>query len=152
MKWVFWGSAAALAYTYFGYPGWLWLRSRYHARPVHASLCTPSISIVMVVRNEGAVLERKLKNLLELDYPLDLSEIVVISDGSTDATNQILNYHSADRRVRVVLNPDSRGKAAGLSDTIAMARGKILTLTNAHQKSETAAMRMLPQKFANPLL
>ncbi len=122
MKLVFWSSAAALAYTYFGYPAWLWLRSRYRPRPVRSAAYTPSLSVVMVVRNEAAVLERKLKNLLELDYPEELSEIVVVSDGSMDDSNRILNYHSADARVRIIVNSDSRGKAAGLNDAIAAAR------------------------------
>ncbi len=150
MKWVFWGSAAFLAYTYIGYAGWLWLRSRIRQRPVCASEHTPTISTVMVVRNEAAVLERKLKNLLELDYPPESSEIVVVSDGSTDATNQILAYYSADRRVRVVLNPESRGKAASLNDAIAVARGEIVMFTDARQKIETTALRLLVRNFADP--
>jgi cellulose synthase/poly-beta-1,6-N-acetylglucosamine synthase-like glycosyltransferase len=152
MKLVFWGSAAVLAYTYFGYPAWLWLRCRYRARPVHASPNTPSVSIVMVVRNEAAVLERKLKNLLELDYPKELSEIIVISDGSTDTTDEILNYHAADRRVRIILNPESRGKAACLNDAIDAARGEIIVFTDARQKVEAGALRLLAQQFADSLV
>ena len=64
MKWLFWGSATILAYTYFGYPAWLWLRTRYRPRPVDAAEFTPSVSIVMVVRNETAMMDLKLKNLL----------------------------------------------------------------------------------------
>jgi biofilm PGA synthesis N-glycosyltransferase PgaC len=150
MKWVFWGSTAVLAYTYVGYAGWLWLRGHYRRRPVQAAERTPSLSMVMVVRNEAAVLERKLKNLLALDYPQECSEIVVVSDGSTDATNQILTYYSADRRVRVILNPDSRGKAAGLNDAIAIARGEIVMFTDARQKIEAGALRLLASNFADP--
>ena len=150
MRWLFWGSAAALAYTYLGYAGWLWLRGRVRRRPVNASTYRPSISIVMVVRNEAAVLEKKIKNLLELDYPDELREVVVVSDGSTDATSQILNYHAADRRVRVVLHPESRGKAAGLNDAIAAARGEIVMFTDARQRIERDAMRLLADQFADP--
>ena len=82
MKWVFWFSAALLAYTYAGYPAWLWVRSRLRYRPVKSASSAPSVSIVMIVRNEAAALERKLKNLLSLDYPAGSSEIVVVSDGS----------------------------------------------------------------------
>jgi biofilm PGA synthesis N-glycosyltransferase PgaC len=149
VKLVFWCSVAVLAYTYFGYPAWLWLRSRYRHQPVHASPIVPSVSIVMVVRNEAAVLERKLNNLLELDYPRDLSEIVVVSDGSTDATDQILNYYAADRRVRIVVKPDSRGKAACLNEAIAVARGEIIVFTDARQKIEPEAMRLLAQQFGD---
>ncbi len=139
-----------LAYTYFGYPAWLWLRTRYRPRPVHAAAFTPSVSIVMVVRNEAAVLERKLQNLLELDYPRDLAEIVVVSDGSIDATNKILDYYAADRRVRFVMNPESHGKGAGLNSGIAATRGEIVVFTDARQKIESTALRLLTETFADP--
>ncbi len=150
MKWLFWGSASVLAYTYFGYPAWLWLRTRYRPRPVHAAACTPSVSIVMVVRNEAAVLERKLQNLRELNYPSDLAEIIVVSDGSTDSTNQILEDYRVDPRVRVLLNPESRGKAAGLDDAIAAARHDIVVFTDARQPIEHDALRLLLESFADP--
>jgi biofilm PGA synthesis N-glycosyltransferase PgaC len=150
MKWLFWGSATVLAYTYFGYPAWLWLRTRYRPRPVLAAAFTPSVSIVMVVRNEAAVLERKLQNLLALNYPKDLAEIIVVSDGSTDATNKILDYYGADRRVRVLLSPEAHGKAAGLNGALAAARGDIVMFTDARQKIEPDALRLLTETFADP--
>ena len=149
MKWVFWGAGALLTYTYFGYAAWLWFRSRYYRTEVHASSQTPSVSIVMIVRNEAAVIERKLRNLLELDYPAKLCEIIVVSDGSTDATNDILSQYANDLRVRVRLNPDSRGKAAGLNDAIAMARFEIVLFTDARQKIEPGAIRLLAETFAD---
>jgi poly-beta-1,6-N-acetyl-D-glucosamine synthase len=150
MKFVFWISAALLAYTYLGYPAWLWLRSRYRPRPVNAASYTPSISIVLVVRNEAAVLETKVKNLLALDYPEDLSEIVVVSDGSTDKTNEILNYYAADRRVRTVLHAESRGKAACLNDAVAVARGELIVFNDARQKIESGALPLLASQFNDP--
>lgn len=149
MRWFFWTSAAALAYTYCGYPAWLWLRSRIRRRPVRTAAFAPSISIVVVVRNEGEVIERKLKNLLHLNYPPELSEIVVVSDGSSDATNDILNYHAADCRVRTVLNSESRGKAASLNDAIAAARGEIVVFTDARQQIEPEALRLLMEMFGD---
>jgi cellulose synthase/poly-beta-1,6-N-acetylglucosamine synthase-like glycosyltransferase len=103
----------------------------------------------MIVRNEAAVIERKLRNLLELDYPAKLCEIIVVSDGSTDATNDILSQYANDLRVRVRLNPDSRGKAAGLNDAIAMARFEIVLFTDARQKIEPGAIRLLAETFAD---
>ncbi|HEX6803391.1 MAG TPA: glycosyltransferase family 2 protein [Terriglobales bacterium] len=150
MKWVFWISAAILAYMYVGYAAWLWLRGRFRRLPVQAAAYEPSISMVMVVRNEAAVLERKLKNLLGLDYPKELSEIVVVSDGSTDRTNEILNYYSADRRLRIVLHPEPRGKAAGLNDATAAARGEMVLFTDARQMLERDSVRLLAQQFADP--
>ena len=150
VKWVFWTSAALLAYTYCGYPVWLWLRSLVRRRPLKAGTFTPSISIAMVVRNESGVIERKLNNLLHLDYPVELSEIVVVSDGSSDTTNEILNYYAADCRVRIVLNSASRGKAACLNDAIDAARGEIVVFTDARQQIEPEALRLLAKTFEDP--
>src|SRR5690349_9828274 len=123
MKWIFWGATGLIAYTYVGYAGWLWLRSRWRPQPVRSSAFTPFISLVMIVRNEAAVLSDKLRNLMELSYPDGFSEIVVVSDGSTDNTNEILSHYAEDPRVRVILNSQSRGKAAGLNDAIEVVRG-----------------------------
>ena len=138
-----------LAYTYAGYPSWLWLRNRFRARPVKASDGTPSISIVMVVRNEAGVLEEKLRNLLALDYPTDLIEVIVVSDGSTDGTNDILRQHSESSRIQAVLSAESRGKAAGLNDAIALAHGDVVLFTDARQKIERGALRLLAAQFAD---
>jgi biofilm PGA synthesis N-glycosyltransferase PgaC len=150
MKWVFWFSAALLAYTYAGYPAWLWVRSRLRYRPVKSASSAPSVSIVMIVRNEAAALERKLKNLLSLDYPAGSSEIVVVSDGSNDATNTILDYFAADGRIRILVNPASRGKAACLNDAVAAGRGEIVLFTDARQQVESGALRLLVDAFADP--
>ena len=150
MKLVFWISAAILAYTYIGYAGWLWLRGRFLKLPVRAGACQPSVSLVLVVRNEAAVLERKLQNLLSLDYAKELIEIVVVSDGSTDRTNEILDYYSADRSLRIVLNPEPHGKAAGLNEAIALARGEIVIFNDARQILDRDAVRLLAEQFADP--
>jgi cellulose synthase/poly-beta-1,6-N-acetylglucosamine synthase-like glycosyltransferase len=104
----------------------------------------------MIVRNEAAALERKLKNLLSLDYPVGSSEIVVVSDGSNDATNTILDYFAADGRIRILVNPASRGKAACLNDAVAAARGEIVLFTDARQQVESGALRLLVDAFADP--
>jgi cellulose synthase/poly-beta-1,6-N-acetylglucosamine synthase-like glycosyltransferase len=150
MKWVFWSSVAILAYTYAGYPAWLWLRSQVRARPVHAASGTPSVSIVMVVRNEADVLEGKLSNLLALDYPADMVEIIVVSDGSTDGTNGILRNHQEKLRLQTVVKAESRGKAAGLNDAIGLAHGDIVLFTDARQKIELGALRLLAAQFDDP--
>lgn len=150
MRWVFWFSAVLLAYTYCGYPVWLWLRLHLRRRPVKAAPFAPSLSIVMVVRNEAAVIERKLKNLLALEYPLESCEIVVVSDGSTDATNDILNYYAADNRIRILVNPVSRGKSACLNDAVAAVRGEVVLFTDARQQIESQAVRLLTETFFDP--
>ena len=149
MRWLFWASVALIAYTYFGYPAWLWLRRKWKSRPVRRVSILPSISIVMVVRNEAGVLDRKLLNLLSLNYPAELCEIVIVSDGSTDATEQLLREH-ASARIRTVILPDARGKAAGLNEAIKAASNDVVVLTDARQEIEFGALQLLMENFADP--
>src|SRR5713226_5386146 len=147
MKWVFWASTAVIAYTYVGYAGWLWLRRRWRCQLVKSAPYEPVVSIVMVVRNEAHVLERKLRNLLKLDYPAEQYEIVVVSDGSTDATNDILSHYAGNQQVRVVLNLESRGKASGLNDAIEVARGEVIVFTDARKIIKSKGVRLLEEKI-----
>jgi len=102
------------------------------------------------VRSEAASLERKLQNLLSLDYPLDRYEIIVISDGSEDNTNQILSRYATPPRVRIILNPLPQGKAASLNQAIALARGELVMFTDVRQYLQPDAMKSLAANFADP--
>lgn len=154
MKYLFWISGALVGYSYLGYPAWLWLRARWSPRPVRRGSITPSVSVVMVVRNEEATLARKLDNLIALEYPADRLEIVVVSDGSSDATASILSEYArqriAGREVLPVLKAASQGKAAGLNDAIKKATGEILLFTDARQPIEPGALRLLVENFSDP--
>ncbi len=150
MKWVFWIAAATIAYAYVGYAAWLWLRSRWAPRPVRRGSIEPAVSAVMVVRNEEAVIARKLENLLTLDYPTDKMEVVVVSDGSSDGTAATLEQFAQNARVRICLKPESQGKALGLNDAIKRASGGILLFTDARQTIEPMALRLLIENFADP--
>jgi biofilm PGA synthesis N-glycosyltransferase PgaC len=150
MKWVFWISVGLIAYTYLGYPLWLWIRSRWRRKPVRSAPYISFVSIIMVVRNEEKVLPRKLENLLNLNYPSDSLEIVVVSDASGDSTNQILSKHVTNPRIRVIFNPQQCGKAAGLNTAMSTARGEIVVFTDARQQIERDAIRILVDNFADP--
>src|SRR5580692_5015294 len=150
MRWVFWGAAGLIAYTYVGYVGWLWLRARLWPWPVLHAQQEPDVSIVMVVRNEERSLESKLRNLLELDYPAERCQIVVVSDGSTDGTEAILREHARNPRVQIVLNQFAGGKALGLNDAMTVAHGDIVVFTDLRQRIEPGAIRRLMENFADP--
>lgn len=148
MKYAFWIAALFIAYTYVGYACWLRLRMLWRFQPVMRGTYTPSVSIAMVVRNEEQILEAKLQNLLTLDYPT--CQIIVVSDGSTDRTEEILRAYGRDSRVQVVLNQLSRGKASGLNDAIELAGGEIVVFTDARQRIEPGALRVLAEDFVDP--
>jgi poly-beta-1,6-N-acetyl-D-glucosamine synthase len=149
VRWAFWGAVVLIVYTYAGYLGWLWLRGRWRTLPVQTGTINPFVSIVMVVRDEDQVLETKIDNLLGLDYPLERMELVIVSDGSTDRTEAILHEYACNPRVHVVMNQLSRGKASGLNDALQVARGEIVVFTDARQKLERCALRVLVQDFAD---
>ena len=150
MKWVFWIAAAWIGYSYLGYPAWLWLRSRWSPRPVRQSHQEPAVSAVLVVRNEGAIVARKLENLLALDYPQAKLDVVVVSDGSSDGTAEILEQFARGGRVHTLMKPVSQGKAAGLNDGVQLASGEVLLFTDARQQIEPAALGLLMENFADP--
>jgi len=150
MKWIFWASALLIAYTYLGYPGWLWLRCRWRRQRVNSGPLQASASFVMVVRDEAQVLEPKLENLLAADYPQERLDVVVVSDGSSDGTDAILRKYAQNPRVNVVLNQLSRGKAAGLNDALQLAQGEIVIFSDARQLLEKSAVARLMENFADP--
>jgi cellulose synthase/poly-beta-1,6-N-acetylglucosamine synthase-like glycosyltransferase len=162
IKYIFWIAAALVGYSYLGYPAWLWLRSRWSPRPVRRSSsqssgqssAAPAVTAVMVVRNEEAVIARKLDNLLTLDYPHAKLDLVVVSDGSSDRTPAILADYARDSqvrtRLRTLIKPVSEGKAVGLNDAIKLATGDVLLFTDARQQIESSALRLLIENFADP--
>lgn len=149
MKWVFWTAVVVIAYAYAGYPFWLWMRAHLRPRPARRGPVQPTISVVMVVRNEGTVLREKLRNLLELEYPAERCQIVVVSDGSTDGTEAILRDYAHNLRVHVVFNQLACGKACGLNDGMQLATGDVILFTDARQKIERDAVRLMVQSFAD---
>ena len=150
MKWVFWTSAGLIAYTYAGYLGWLSLLARLHPWPVGRGPYEPFVSIVMVVRNEEQILEDKLRNLLELDYPAERRHIIVVSDGSTDRTEAILRKHASEPGLHAVMNQPSHGKAFSLNRGMELAQGEIVVFADARQIIESGAIGRLIENFADP--
>jgi cellulose synthase/poly-beta-1,6-N-acetylglucosamine synthase-like glycosyltransferase len=147
---VFWLAFAVIFYAYAGYPLWLRVRAMWRRWPEQRGAIAPTVSIVMVVRNEATVLREKLRNLLALDYPSESCQLVVVSDGSTDDTEAILRDAAQDARVHVVLNQLPRGKACGLNDGVSMAGGDVVVFTDARQRIEEKALRVLTENFADP--
>jgi poly-beta-1,6-N-acetyl-D-glucosamine synthase len=147
---AFWFSAAIVAGAYVGYPVALavaaWLRP---GPVVRKSPITPTVSLVIVAHNEEASLEAKLRCCLELDYPRDRLEIVVASDGSSDATESIALRFEADG-VRLLALPGPNGKPSGLNAVVPQCRGDVLVLCDARQLLDPRAVRELVSNLADP--
>lgn len=124
---LFWAALGVLAYTYVGFPGLILLRGRLHHRPHRSADVTPTVSVVIAARNEAEAIGARLENLLSLDYPRELLEVVVASDGSDDETTEIVRRYEG-RGVRCLSLP-AGGKAAALNAAVAACSGEILVFS-----------------------
>ena len=146
MKFIFWTSLILIFYTYIGYPALLFLVSLFFERPVKKRRCEPRVSIILSAFNEEGYIERKLLNLLELDYSPEKLEILVGSDGCSDKTDEILTrFHS--QRVRFFRFVKNLGKPHVLKALVAEANGSILVFTDARQEFDRQAIRALVANF-----
>jgi biofilm PGA synthesis N-glycosyltransferase PgaC len=149
MKAIFWIAAGGIFYAYVGYAAWLWIWSRLSPQPVLRGANEPFVSIVMVVRNEEGALPRKLSNLIALDYPPERLEFVVVSDGSSDRTAEILSEAAKDGRFQILASPELKGKAYRLNEALAVVKGEIAVFMDARQEIEHDALRLLMENFVD---
>ncbi len=147
MHLFFFCSFGLAIYSYFGYPAWLRLLAVRKHCPLSAAPITPTVSVVMAVRNERDLLAAKLQNLRRLEYPAHLMEILVVSDGSTDGTNDLLQQQTTP--VRALLLPHAMGKSNALNHAVATASGEILFFCDVRQALDPASLRTLVAPFAD---
>jgi biofilm PGA synthesis N-glycosyltransferase PgaC len=146
---IFWFCALALIYTYVGYPIGIWIWARIRPRRAVTGPYEPMLSVVLVAHDEANRVQQRLENLLDFDYPRDRVEVLIASDGSTDATVELARQYP-EPQVRVFDFRARRGKSAVLNDVIAQARGEIVVLTDARQYFEPSTLRALAVRFADP--
>jgi biofilm PGA synthesis N-glycosyltransferase PgaC len=149
MRLMFWLSLFLIFFAYAGYPICLYIRARYWPKPIQRSSIFPRITIVMAVHNEEEYLLRKLNNLAALDYPADRLEAIVVSDGSTDKTDDILREWQGPNRLSLILQ-SHLGKANALNHAIAEARGEVVCFTDARQIIAQDGLKNLMSNFADP--
>lgn len=143
-------SAGALLYAFAGYPLLLWLIVRVRGeRRVRQGQALPRVSVIISAFNEAAVIRQKLENTLALEYPGDRLEIVVISDASSDATDEIVREF-APYGVRLARQAERRGKTAGLNAVVPEVSGEIVVFSDANAMYAPDALRMLVRNFADP--
>lgn len=148
---LFWPSAALVAYAYVLYPVALGLLARWRSRPVRRGPAGgQSVSIVLAVHNEAAVIDRRLRELADcLLRSRSAGEIIVVSNGSTDDTVARARAH-ADGPVQVLEIPGKVGKAAALTAGCAEASGEIFVFCDARQWWAADALERLLENFADP--
>lgn len=139
---------AAAFYVLAGFPLLLALRVRLFRRPVASADYQPPVSFVIAVFNGERFLADKLRSILALSYPLEKMDILVVSDGSTDATGAIAESFAA-QGVRLLRQPRS-GKCAALNRAIPEATGEVVILTDVRQTLDSESVARLMRCFADP--
>jgi len=144
---LFWSSVAVILYTCIGFPLVLWMRSQIFRRDWKTDDSTPSISVLIAAHNEEANIGSKVRNMLDLDYPQDRLQIVVVSDGSTDRTMEILRSFD-DSRV-IAMDVPRGGKAAALNSGVKHCTNDVLVFSDANSMFAPNALRALAEPFAD---
>lgn len=161
---LFWALLFLVAYTYLLYPAGLVAayavvqlrrdlrylagrRDRRRGQLPDAEL--PPVSVVIASHNEEATLPARLDNLRVVDYPRDRLEVLFVSDGSTDGTNDLLRG-AADPCVRALCLPARGGKVNALNQGVLAARQDLLVLSDTATLFEPDTLRQLVRHFADP--
>jgi len=145
---LFWVMLALILYTYAGYPLLISFFHFFVKRTVSKRPITPSVSVVIAVHNGESTIERRLQNLLAQDYPHDLLEIIVVSDGSTDRTVACAEAIISER-VTVYALKKNDGKALALNYGIDKSKGELIVFADARQEFRKDAIKQLVANFAD---
>jgi GT2 family glycosyltransferase len=153
---VFWLAAGLAAYPWVIYPlvlgalGGVRGALAARRRPVASSTSAwPFVSVIVAAYNEAACIQAKLASALGPGYPHDRLEVIVVSDGSTDATDRLVAAYP-DPRVTLIRQEPRAGKSAALNRAVACARGDVLVFTDANALFAADALRRLAAPFADP--
>ena len=145
----FWITVTLLAYTSVGYPLLLFVVSALRQTSERPASLEPTVSVLIAAHNEEGSIEQTVRNTLNLDYPKDKLEVVVVSDGSTDRTEAILENVS-DVRVHWLRTSGHRGKTEAQNQAVKSCRGEIVVFSDATTVYDRNAIRCLVRHYNDP--
>lgn len=145
--WIFLAACGFTLYVVFGYPALLVILAR-RDHPVRKRFEPRTVTVLLTVYNGEKWIRDKLRSILALEYPRELLQILVISDGSADATDDIVREHAA-QGVELLRVPHG-GKAAALNAGLKIARGDILFFTDVRQPLDPGALASLVASLGDP--
>jgi glycosyltransferase involved in cell wall biosynthesis len=147
---VLWVCVGLLVWTHALYPLFVAAAARLRPRLVRKAPFEPSVSVIIAAHDEEPVIERRLENLLALDYPREKLEVLIASDASTDRTDEIVRTFAArDPRIRLLAYPRG-GKLAAQNRAWHEACGEVLAFSDANATWAPDALRRLASNFADP--
>jgi cellulose synthase/poly-beta-1,6-N-acetylglucosamine synthase-like glycosyltransferase len=140
-------------YAYVGYPAILWVVARGRRGGVSDAEAGewPTVTITIPVYNSVSSIRGTLEGLLQLDYPRDRLQLLVLSDASTDGTDAVVEEF-ASRGIELLRAPERRGKTAGENSALAAARGEIIVNVDATVVVPPASLKLLVRAFEDPTI
>lgn len=152
---VLWTALGLVAYAYVVYPLLVWLLARVFGRPASPPMQVgdlPRVSLLIAAHNEEKWIDERLRNALAQDYPADKLQIVVASDGSTDATAPIVRAWAERHPGQIVLKDflQRRGKASALNAVIPALDAEVVALSDANTFFDRSAVRKLVRWLSDP--
>lgn len=155
VKILFWICMFLVIYTYVGYGILLWLLTalkrmvcgRRKSPELPADHELPHVTLMICAYNEQDIVEAKMANTRQIDYPKDKLHVMWVTDGSTDNTNEAL---TAYREVQVVYSPERRGKTAALNHGLSLVDTEITVMTDANTMVNQEAIREIVHCFQDP--
>ena len=150
INYLFWFSALILIYIYLGYPFLLFLLTKFRPKPVKASAnYFPHVSLIISAFNEEAVIEDKIQNTLKLDYPREKLEVWVVSDASTDKTDDLVRAYQ-EHNVHLFRLKERSGKTFGITSVMQNIKSEIVVFSDANSIYDVSAIKELVKYFADP--
>lgn len=144
----FWFCVITILYVYIGYPLILYLVAFLHSQPTYDAYYTPTVTLLIPAFNEQHVIENKIRNSLELDYPSNLLQIIVAADGSTDNTVKIVGEYAA-YGVELSFDLSRAGKMSAINRAMSQVRGDIIVLSDANNMFCRDTLRHLVAPFSD---
>ncbi|CAN2042475.1 Glycosyl transferase, family II [Candidatus Magnetomoraceae bacterium gMMP-15] len=147
----FWFSILSLIYIYVGYPVLIKLIGVFIKRPVKKNDSIRYITLIIAAFNEEKSIESKIKNCLSLDYQKNLFDIIVVSDGSTDRTDEIVKKYK-NNGIQLLRVEGRKGKTFAQNFAVEKAKGEILIFSDATTVYKENAIKKIIRPFADPLV
>lgn len=149
-EFLFWSSCFIVFYNYAGYALIVFFLNRFkNKKSVWPDNYYPSISFIVAAYNEEDCIERKILNSLEQIYPAGRIEFIFITDGSTDATPEIVKKYSS---VQLLHSNQRKGKSDALNRAVAIAKNEILIFSDANTALNKEACLRISRHYSDKLV
>lgn len=143
---VFYLSLLALFYTYIGYPLTLFLVSLVIHREVDRGDIMPTVTVIIPVYNEEGLIGKKIENCLGFDYPREKLKVIVVSDNSTDRTEEIVKGFGSDQ-IQLLSLPGREGKVAAQNYAVQFVDSEIVIFTDVAITNRQGCVKLIVKDF-----